>query len=316
MNKCMGIFFLLLISCLNVRSDVFAKSHTFSGGPEGGTYQYYANAIAELSEKAGTDMRAVPSGGAIVNIRLVDSGKSDFGVAYSGDVFKAKKGMLARDRKKYENVLAMGYFYSAAGQLVVRANAGILSVEQLTGKRLGVGNFGSGAAASCEVFLKELGVWHKAQKKFLGYADAAKAFKKGELDAFWVFSGFPNASVTQAANENSIALVSIYDDIEKSGLLEKYPYFSKQVIPADTYKGVSSETITLRDAALWIVHSRVPAELVYKLLGLVYSYEGIDHMIKAHKSAKDMSVQKGISGIVTPLHPGAEKFWKEKGVIK
>lgn len=297
-------------------SDSYSKTYKFFGGPDGGTYQYYAKAIAEMSQKAGVKVKASPSSGSIVNIRVINSGKADFGVAYSGDVFKARNGMLTRDKKKYTDVLAVGYFYSAAAQLVVKADSGITSARQLAGKNVGIGNFGSGAAASCEMFLSQLEIWHQVNKKFLGYSKAADAFKKGQLDAFWVFTGFPNASVKQAAAENSIALINAYNDISETDMLEKHPYLSKITVPSGTYEGVPTDTATFQDCTLWITNSKVPEDDVYKLLSLIFSREGLDHLLKAHKSAKNMSIPNGITGIVTPLHPGAEKFWKEKGVLK
>lgn len=293
-----------------------AKTYVFYGGPDGGTYQYYAKAIAGLSQDVGLKVRAKSSGGSVVNIRVVDSGQADFGVTYSGDLFKAGKGMLTRDSKKYTNALAVAYFYGAAAQLIVRANGGITSASQLTGRTLGAGNFGSGAAASCELFFKELGIWYKLRKKFLGYTDAAIDFRKRKLDAFWVFTGFPNGSVRQAAAENSISLINVYKDAENIGMFNKYPYFSQVVIPANTYKGVSEDTLSFQDSAIWLANAEVPAEDVYKLLKAVFSDKGLKYMLKAHKSAKEMSVRNGVKGIVTPLHPGAEKFWKEKKVIK
>lgn len=297
-------------------SPVSAKTYVFYGGPDGGTYQHYAKAISELSREAGLKVRPKSSGGSIVNIRVIDSGKADFGAAYSGDVFKAEKGMLTRDTKKYRNVTALAYFYGAVAQLVVRADSGITSVGQLAGRNVGTGNFGSGAAATCELFFNELGIWHKLRKKFLGYTDAAIEFKKRKLDAFWVFTGFPNGSVRQAAAENSIALINVSKDAEAIGLFGKYPYFSQVVIPANTYKGISEDTLSFQDSAIWIANAGVPADDVYKLLKTVFSDNGLKQMVKAHKSAEGMSVQNGVKGIVTPLHPGAEKFWKEKGVIR
>lgn len=312
-NRLSLICWAVLISLI-IPGSGFAETYKFSGGPAGGTYQYYATAIATLVLKAGMDIQAASSGGSVVNIRLVDSGKSDFGVAYSGDVFKAANGMLIRDSKKYNNVLALGRFYSAAAQLVVPGDSSIISVKELGGKTVGIGNFGSGAAATCELFFTTLGIWHKLEKRFLGYSKAADAFKKRQLDAFWVFTGVPNASVRQAALDRDISLVNTYKDAEEAGLFKTYPYFSKLVIPGNTYKGISADTETFQDSALWIAGPQVPEEAVYKLLTAVYSDEGLDYMRQTHSSAKDMSIQKGTEGIVTPFHPGAEKFWKEKGI--
>jgi TRAP transporter TAXI family solute receptor len=288
----------------------------FSGGPSGGTFQYYASAISTLAKKNKINVLSSSSGGSIENIRLTDSGKTNFSVAYSGHVFQALNGRMKGDTKKYENVLAVAYFYGAPAQLIVRADSGIKSAKQLEGKRVGVGNAGSGAAANAELFFTELGIWDKIDRNFLGYREAAGAFGNNQLDAFWVFVGFPNASVLEAALQNKIDLVDVYKDAETVGLFKKYPYFAKVVIPADTYKGVSTPTNTFQDSTLWVANSKVPADTVYNLLKAVFSKEGLEYMVSVHKSAKAMSVENGTKGIITPLHPGAEKFWKEMGVLK
>jgi len=310
----LGVASLLLV--FSSPTDGHARMYKFSGGPSGGTFQYYASAISTLAKKNRVNVLASSSGGSIENIRLVDSGKANFAVAYSGDVMHARNGKMKGDPKKYENVLAVAYFYGAPAQLVVRAGSGIKSATQLSGKRVGVGNAGSGAAAAAELFFTELGIWDKIDRNFLGYREAAGAFSNNQLDAFWLFVGYPNASVLEAAMQNKIDLVDVYKDAESAGLFKKYPYFAKVVIPADTYKGVTTDTNTFQDSALWVANGKVDADTVYNLLKATFSKEGLEYMVSVHKSAKAMSVGNGVKGIVTPLHPGAERFWKEMGVLK
>ncbi len=301
---------------LTFSSSSFAAMYKFSGGPSGGTFQYYASAVATLAKKAGIKMLASSSGGSVENVRLVNSGKAQFAVAYSGNIFEARNGMLKQDDKKYTDVLALAYFYGAPAQLVVRADSDIMKSKDLKGKRVGVGNAGSGAAASCELFFSALGIWKDIDQNFLGYRAAADAFKNKQLDAFWVFAGFPNAAVLEAALQVDVRLLNTYKDGEEVDFFTKYPYFSRVVIPAGTYKGQDQDVNTFQDSTLWIANSKVPEDVVYKLLETVFSPEGLEYMVSVHKSAKEMSIEGGVKGVVTPLHPGAEKFWKEKGVLK
>ena len=293
-----------------------ARIYKFSGGPSGGTFQYYASAVSTLSKKHGMNILASSSGGSIENIRTTNSGKSNFSVAYSGNVYAARNGLMKGDSKKYEDILALCYLYGAPAQLVVRQGSGITSTKQLVGKRVGVGNAGSGAAANAELFFTELGIWDKIDRNFLGYRQAAGAFSNKQLDAFWLFTGFPNASVIEAAMQNKIDLVDLNKDADSVGMFKKYPYFAKVVIPAGTYKGVDKGTNTFQDSTLMVANSKMPDDVVYNILKAMFSKEGLDYMVSVHKSAKGMSVEGGIKGIVTPLHPGAIKFWKEMGVIK
>jgi hypothetical protein len=326
MRKLLGITVLtcaLLLLVSTFAPHTYAAMFKISGGPSGGTFQYYASAISTLAKKHKMKVLASSSAGSIENIRLTNSGKSGFALAYSGHVFQARNGKLPGDDRKYEDVLALGYFYSAPAQLIVRAGSDIQAAKQLDGKRVGVGNAGSGAAANCELFFREVGIWETIERNFLGYRQAADAFKNNQLDAFWVFAGFPNASVLEAALQTDVRLLNLYKEAEGVGMFEKYPYFAKVTIPGGTYKGQDEDVTTFQESCLWVANSKVPEDVVYNLLKAVYSKEGLEYMVSVHKSAKAMSVEGGLQGIVrddgkviNPLHPGAEKFWKEMGVLK
>ena len=316
MSRLMKLFLSIVMMSFLAAPGAFAQVYKFSGGPSGGTFQYYASAISTLAKKADMRVLASSSGGAIENIRLVNANKSSFGITYSGHVWAARNGKLKNDEAKYEDVLVVAYLYGAPAQLVVKKASGITEPAQLADKRVGVGNAGSGAAANAEIFFTQLGIWDKMGRENLGYRQAADAFKNGQLDAFWVFVGYPNASIIEAALQTDVSLLDTYGAGEKAGLFEKYPYFSKVTIPANTYSGQTEPVNTFQDAALWVASSQVSADAVYNLLKKVYSEEGLTYMVEVHKSAKEMKIESGLNGVVTPLHPGAEKFWKEHGVVK
>ena len=296
-----------------------AKLIVFGGGPAGGTFQVVANAIQvykPVKELKDYKVKAQSSAGSVENLRKVDSGKSHFGVVYSGHVYLGRNGMMKNDTKKYENVLAVSYLYGAPAQMVVRADSGIKSVKDLVGKKVGVGNAGSGAFANCELFFTYMGIWDKVERNAMGYNDAAQAFGNNQLDAFWLFTAFPSGAVIMAAQTNDIALLDLAADAEAAGFFKKYPYFSRLAVPAGTYKGVDYDAPSFQDSTLWVANAKVDPELVYKLLSIVYTPEGLKHMVEQKKTFKEMAIETGTKGIVTPFHPGAEKFWKDKGVIK
>lgn len=313
-----GICFLLTITLVFSAHAHGKTIYTFGGGPAGGTFQFMAGGISTY--KPVKDIKefrvlAKASAGSVENLRKVNSGKYAMGVVYSGHVYQGLNGMMKKDPKKYKNVLAVSYFYGAPAQLVVRRGAGFKEAMDLVGRKVGVGNAGSGAFANCELFFNHLGIWNNVQRNAMGYNDAANAFGNHQLDAFWLFTAFPSGAVLMAAQTNNIDLIDLYSAAEKSGFLKKYPYFSKTVIPAGTYKGVDHDTASFQDSTLWVANKDVPAEVVYTLLSIMYSDEGLAHMRNVKKTAQAMSIESGINGIVTPLHPGAEKFWKEKGVL-
>ena len=295
-----------------------AKRVVFGGGPAGGTFQVVANSIqtyGPVKESEDYKVKAQSSAGSVENLRKVNKGKMQFGVVYSGHVYLGREGRLKNDEKKYEDVLAVSYLYGAPAQLVVRKDSGIKSTKDLDGKKVGVGNAGSGAFANCELFFTHMGVWDDIERNAMGYNDAANAFGNNQLDAFWLFTAFPSGAVIMAAQTNDIELVDLGKDAAESGFFEEYPYFTKLEIPAGTYKGVDTAMPSFQDSALWVANSKVPDEVVYDLLSKIYTDEGLAYMRGQKKTFKEMSVETGANGIVTPMHPGAEKFWKEKGIL-
>lgn len=295
-----------------------AERLVFGGGPAGGTFQIVANAIQTydpVKESETYRIRAQSSAGSVENLRKVDSGKMHFGVVYSGHVYLGRNGRLKHDPNKYENVLAVSYLYGAPAQLIVRQGSGIESAKDLVGKKVGVGNAGSGAFATCELFFTHLGIWDKIERNAMGYNDAAAAFGNNQLDAFWLFTGYPSGAVIMAAQTNDIDLVNLRRDAIDSGFLDQYPYFSQLTIPAGTYKGVDHDVPSFQDSTLWVANADVPADVVYDLLSKIYSEEGLAYMVGQKKTFAEMTVEHGVMGIVTPLHPGAERFWREKGIL-
>jgi hypothetical protein len=260
-------------------------------------------------------VKAQTSAGSVENLRKTNAGKQHMSTVYSGHVWLGRNGKMKNDSRKYTDVLAVSWLYGAPAQLVARAGAGIKSVMDLKGKKVGVGNAGSGAFANCELFFSHLGVWDKIERNAMGYNDAAAAFGNRQLDAFWLFTAFPSGAVIMAAQTNDITLVDVATDAAKSGFFTKYPYFGKLSVPANTYKGVDYAVPSFQDSALWVANAKVPADVIYKLLTLIYSDDGLKHMHQSKKTFKKMSLKTGPSNIVTPFHPGAEKFWKEKGLL-
>jgi TRAP transporter TAXI family solute receptor len=326
-NMKRNFFQVLAVSCAFLMVSLICAGNSFAlkkriifgGGPAGGTFQVVANAIQvykPVKEIAEFSVRAQSSGGSVENLRKVDTNKMQFGVVYSGHVYQGLNGLMKNDPNKYENVKAVAWLYGAPAQLIVRADSGITSVKQLEGKKVGVGNAGSGAFANCELFFAHMGIWDKIERNAMGYNDAAAAFGNNQLDAFWLFTAFPSGAVIMAAQTNDIAMVDLNADAEASGFYKKYPYFSKLYVPAGTYKGVEKDVPTFQDSTLWVANASVSDDVVYKLLSVIFTEEGLKHMVSQKKTFKNMSIENGVNGIVTPMHPGAEKFWKEKGVLK
>jgi hypothetical protein len=254
------------------------------------------------------------SAGSVENARRVNSGEIDFGISYSGDTYLARNGRLTNDTNKYPNIHAMAFLYGAPAHLIVLEKSGINSIADLKGKRIAVGGAGSGAAASAQRFFGAIGLWDNMNIEYIGYSKAAAAIGDGLIDAMWVFAGFPNSSVIQAAASNKIKILSTWEAGEKGGAFEQYPFYAPITIPAGTYSGVDYDVMSFQDSALWVANKDVAPEHVYNALANIYTKEGLSYMVKVKSTAKSMSVKGALTGIVTPVHAGAQKFWKEQGL--
>jgi uncharacterized protein len=287
----------------------------FSGGPDGGTFQFFSNGIATLLSRniEGVDVSNMASAGSVENLRRVNSKDADFGIVYAGDLFLGMKGQLTNDTAEYRNVRAVSFLYGAPAHLLVLEDSGITDVEQLVDKRVAVGPAGSGAAASAQRFFESLGLWEKIRPQFIGYNQGASALGDRQIDALWVFAGFPNASVIQAATSNKVRLLQVYEAAQKGTLPQDHPYYVKVTIPAGTYSGVDYDVETISDGALWVAGRHIPEDLMYEAISEVYSDEGLAFMQSISKAATAMTIESGLEGVVTPVHAGAQKFWIEKG---
>jgi TRAP transporter TAXI family solute receptor len=296
---------------------VLAKDYlAYGGGPVGGTFNYIANAMAIYLSKNLDDVEVSSegSGGSTANLKRLNKGEIDFGIVYSGDAYLGREGRLPQDDNKYENVRAVSFLYGAPAHLVTRAEDGYKSAKDLEGKRVAVGNAGSGAAAAAERFFTQLGLWDKIEKQFLGYSAAAAALNDGKIDAFWVFVGYPNASVIEAAARDDIDLIDVGVDAEEAGFYEEYPFYEPMEIPAGTYSNQDEPVKSFQDAAYWASNSDVSDDLVYKSVQSIYTPEGLKHMVAAKSTAKSMGVEDGLKGVAIPVHAGAAKFWQEHGL--
>lgn len=288
----------------------------FSGGPDGGTFQFFANGIAtHLSRNLErVDVSNMASAGSVENLRRVNSRDADFGIVYSGDLYLGAQGQLTEDTRQYRNVQAISYMFGAPAHLIVLDNAGITDVAQLAGKNVAVGPAGSGAAASAQRFFEGVGLWDKINPQYIGYNQGASALGDRQIDALWVFAGFPNASVIQAATSNRVRLLQVHEAAEKGTLFQDHPYYAQVTIPAGTYPNVNYDVVTIQDSALWVTGRHMSEAMIYDMVSKVYSEEGLAFMQTVSSAASAMTVEGALEGIVNTVHPGAAKFWKEKGL--
>ena len=307
----------MLFSLVVYGSTAYSKDFLkFTGGPTGGTFQYFSNAISVYLSKnmKGTKVSNQASNGSTENLRKVNGGRAHFGVVHSGDLYLGRQGKIAGDPKKYEKVYAMAVLYKSAVQLAVLSDSKITDISELKGKKVGLGGPGSGAAATAERYFTGVGMWDKIDRQFLGYSKAAAAVKDGHIDAMWVVSGFPTKAIIELAATRGVTLIDLFGAGQKNGVFTTYPFYKPITIAAGTYDGIKKPYPTFADSTLWVAGAKASETQVYNALKEIFNDKGLKYLKDLNPAAGGMSIATGITGISTPLHPGAIKFWKEAGV--
>jgi hypothetical protein len=287
----------------------------FGGGPVGGAFQTFANAMALIMQDSYEylDIAAEGTGGSGANLRGVNAGDFQYGLVYSGDTYLGLNGLLPEDETIYDQVRPVAALYGGVAHLVVSADSGIESVDDLPGKRIALGNAGSGAALAAERYFSTLGLLDEMQVEFLGYSQAASALGDGQLDGFWVLAAFPNSSVIEAATFTDIRLIDLYNPGVEGGFFDAFPFYTQRDLLGGEYTGVDEDVPSFQDTAQLVANADVPDDVVYNALVAIYSEEGLERMREAHPAASEMSRDGGVAGISTPIHPGAMRYWDAVG---
>lgn len=277
-------------------------------------------AVAQSTEGSVANIEAIAAGG-------LESGLSQADVAYwaltGTKVFaKKKKGKKAKKAKKKdknkkpvgESLRAIANLFPENVHLVVRADSGIKSIFKLQKKRVSLGEPDSGTLASVLPVLKGYGLTRKHIKPFyLPPGEAADRLREGTLDAFFLVAGSPVTAIADLARTIPIALVPIAGS-QSEKIRKSDPFFVQTVISKGVYEGVEN-TWTLGVGAQWLVSAEVPDELVYEITKALWHDNVLDILKDGHALGEMISLKTALEGLTVPLHPGAARFYRERGMI-
>jgi len=266
-----------------------------------------------IKNKLGYKSSAQSTGASVENINLILEGKADLAITMGDAIAQAYEGFGAFEGKPHKNLRALMGLYPNYVQLVTTENSGIKKFEDLKGKRVGVGAPNSGVELNARMMYEAHGMTYEDSKiDYLNYGEAIDQMKNGLIDAAFVTSGIPNATVMELGTTNKIVIVPIEGEGAKK-LIEKYPFFVEDIIPADTYDtDTDVKTVTVMN--ILIVREDLPEEVVYDLTKGIF--ENLDDIKASHNTAeKHISLENSQIGVNIPLHPGAERYYKEVGII-
>ena len=253
--------------------------------------------------------------GSIENLRLINKGQIESGFAQAdlaGWAYHGTKIFVEAGPQRQLRTIAS--LFPEAAHLVVRADSPIHKLADLKGKRVSLGELGSGTAADAAVFLTIAGFREKdLVRKFLRPGPAAEELKSGELDAFFLVGGYPVPAIRDLASTIPIRLVPFEDPLLDK-LKKGFTFYHRAVMPAGLYPGIDNETVSLGFYALWVVNADIDEDLVYAITQSLW-HPGTRRLLDAlDPLGKRIQLDQALNGLSAPLHPGAARFYREKGL--
>jgi len=259
---------------------------------------------------------AVSSRGSVDNINAILSGLRDSGFAQSDVAYWAYTGTGTMEGKPpAEDLRTIAALFSEHIHLVALADSGINAVADLKGKRVSLDEPGSGTRVDAQIILQANGLSEgDLTAEDLKPGPAAEALRNGKIDAFFIVAGYPTGAVVELAAATPIKLVPIDGDAAKT-LTDKYGFFSQSDIPAGTYEGVDAAS-TVAVGAQWFTSAKQPEDLIYNITKALWNDNTRKLLDVGHAKGKTITKETAMSGVGVPLHAGAERFYKEAGLLK
>lgn len=296
-------------------SKAMPKFLTIGTAASGGAYYPIGIAIADIATNSlKVQATAQVTGGAQENNNLVEKKDVDLAITTSAMAYAAYNGKAPYNSQS-KNVLAMfNSLSSGIFHVVVMNNSNINSMADLKGKRVNMGPAGGGAINMAKEIWGEFGFGIEDVKStYSSYNDAVDSLKDGNVDAVVIQSAAPASAIKQlAATTKNFKLVSI-DDAMLKKITTKYPYYFQKQIAKSEYE-TASDAMVISGSNLVVVNKTLSDDFVYNLTKALF--ENINKIKESNPTAKELSLEEAAKNLPIPMHPGAEKYFKEKGVLK
>ncbi len=285
-------------------------------GGQSGVYYPMGVALSQIYAKSIPNVRATAqvTKASAENLNLLQAGRGELALALADSVSDAWKGEAeAGFPKKLDKLRGLSGTYSNYIQIVANADSGIKTLADLKGKRISVGAAKSGTELNARAIFKAAGLTYAdlAKVEYLPFGESVELIKNRQLDATLQSAGLGVASIRDLSTSVKIVVVPVPADVvAKVGDAA----YQTAVIPANTYTGQTQDVPTAVIPNFLVTHSGVSDELAYQMAKQMY--ENIDTLYAAHNAAKAIKRENAIKGMPVPLHPGAERYYREVGLIK
>ena len=282
-----------------------------------GVYYPLAGAISSIAHKNLPDIKITveSSGASIANAKLIGSGDADMAILQNDTAFYALQGVKPMFDKPVANIRGITSLYQEHCQIQARKDAKIATVADLKGKRVCVGPLGSGTELNALQILEMYGMKFEdfAKVERLTATESSDYLKDGRIDAAFYSVGVGAAGLVDTAMTVDCVIVPV-DGSQRDELMKKYSFFTKAIVPKGAYKGVDADIPTVAVMAILAARAEMEEAMAYQITKAIF--DNIADIERAHAKGKELKLETALTGMSIPLHPGAEKFFKEKGIKK
>ncbi len=315
LRKAAVVFLVVAFLGTTVAAGAVERLSLATGGTAG-TYYPIGSGIASIVMKHVPELEitAESTGASVANLKMLRDKRVDMIMGASNTSWGAYEGHPPFEGEPVKNIRGIACLYPEIFQFIVLERSGMKNIYDLKGKKVAVGAPGSGTERTAKMVLEAHGLsYEDIDEQFLNFGEAVTALKDRLIDCAIIGSGIPTSAVVDASTTLDVDLLALDFPVMKEFMTDR-PYLTLITIPGGTYRGVDEDVTAVASPAILSAEKDLSEDTVYNITKAIF--EHLDELAAIHAQGKMIKLETALSAMSIPLHPGAEKYYKEVGVLK